>query len=121
MKLSSAIFLLIGSAFPLVAQPALADPDEVAVLLSLIESSKKTLEEQQKLLKLFIEYKKTREAFIEDPTSARLATMLVKISARVYDEIEKNHLSHLFSADFISELRFFAQVGQQQGISKPKV
>lgn len=83
MKLSSALFLLLGTTFPLAGQPVLSEQDEITVLLELIEASKKNLEEQKKLLKLILDFKKAKEAFITEPTSVKLASHLVKTAGLV--------------------------------------
>lgn len=118
MKLSSALILLIGTTFPLSAQSSFTEQDEISVILELIDASKKNLEEQRKLLKLIVDFKKARESFISEPTSPRLATSLVKSAAAVSKEIEANQLTYLFSSDFLSEIRFFTQVGEKHSPKK---
>lgn len=113
MKLSSALILFFSTALPLAAQPTIPEQDEITILLDLIESSKKNLQSQQKLLKVMIDFKKAREAFMNDPTSARLATDLVRSATRVKDEIEINHMVYLFSEDFLKEIQFFVNIGIQ--------
>lgn len=120
MKLTSALFFCIGSAFPLMGSSTVADQDEVVTLLELIDTTKKNLEDQQKLLKLVLDFKKTKDAFITDPTSAKIATALVRNAMKVKIEIDKNQWLYLFSNDFLAEIQFFVQVGEQQGL-KDKV
>lgn len=120
MKLSSALILLIGTTFPLAGQNTIIDPDEITILLELIETSKKNLEEQKKLLKLIVDFKKAREAFITEPTSVKLAALLVKSAAEVSNEIEKSQLSYLFPTDFMTEIRFFTQVGEKHASKREK-
>lgn len=113
MKLSSALILLLGTTFPLVAHSSFSEQDDLIVLLDLIETSKKGLEEQRKLLQQIIDFKKAREAFIAEPTSSKLAKILVTAAAAAYHTIESSQLTYLFSSDFISEIRFFTQVGEK--------
>ncbi len=84
----------------------------------MIECSKINLEQQQRLLKSILDFKKTRDAFINDPTSSKLATSLVKNAMRVRVDMENCQAMHLFSNDFLSEIQFFAQVGMQHHLSK---
>ena len=71
------------------------------------------LEAQQQLHKLMESYQKTREAFVDDSSSQKLAQNLVREAAQILQTIEKIHLSHLFSSDLMTEVRFFSQVGEQ--------
>ena len=118
MKLSLGLFVLLGSSFSLMGQPSIRDQDEITVLLELIEMSQKNLVEQQTLLKNILDFRKQRQAFVQEPTSNRLATALVRSAMRIQGEIDGNHLSHLFSKDFLTEVRFFAQGGQEKKLSR---
>ena len=98
----------------LLFSPLFAAPqDEISVLEELIDTTKKNLEGQQALLKILFEFKEARDAFIQDPDSNRLATTLVKRAMRLQKQVEQEHLSHLFSADFLMELTFYNQIGKQ--------
>jgi|ERR1700733_3802883 len=94
--------------------PLLAAPqDELLVIEQLIETTKKNLDTQQELLKMTLEFNQAREAFISDPESSRLATTLVKRAMRLRSHLEKEHLIHLFSSEFLEELAFYDRVGRQ--------
>lgn len=94
--------------------PLLAAPqDEMLVIMELIQTTKQNLVSQEKLLQLMVDFKNAREAFIKDPNSGKLATALVKKATYLYSHVEKEHLAHLFSTDFLVELEFYNQVGKQ--------
>lgn len=90
-----------------------APQDEALIIQELINTTQKNLEAQQAVLKILVEYNTAREAFITDPDSSKLATRLVKKAMRLQNHIEQEHLAHLFSADFITELSFYNQVGKR--------
>jgi len=94
-----------------------APQDELLVIEELIQTTKKNLDSQQKLHTLVVEFNQSREAFIANPDSGRLATALVKQAMRLYNYLQKEHVTHLFSSDFLSELAFYNQVGKQ--IARP--
>lgn len=109
--------LLLVSFFALsylYADSSVVEQDEINTLTELINATKRNLHSQQNLLKMVIEFKQARSAFMNDPSSAKLATLLVKKAMCVHQEIEKEHLTHLFSSSFLSEIIFFNQIGEQQ-------
>lgn len=89
-----------------------APQDEILVIEELIETTKKNLETQEELLKIVSAFNQAREAFLADPDSGRLATGLVKRAMVLQNYLDKEHLAHLFSNDFIRELAFYYQVGR---------
>lgn len=99
--------------------PLLADvkQNEIETLHELICATKRNLCFQEKLLRDLIEFKKARASFIEDPTSARLATKLVKTATQFYVGLQQERLEHLFATDFLIELAFYTQVGRAQKIN----
>jgi len=92
-----------------------APQDEILVLEELINTTQSNLNAQQLLLKKMLEFKEAREAFLADPDSGKLATALVKRAMHLQAHLEKEHLAHLFSTDFLMELSFYNQVGKQFG------
>lgn len=82
------------------------------VLEQLIEATKKNLDSQLLLKEMMFEFFQTREAFLSDPESGKWATSLVKKATRLHNHVDKEHLSHLFSTEFLTELAFYNQVGK---------
>jgi hypothetical protein len=95
---------------PLCATPG---QDDVQVLSELVSLTKKTLAEQENLLKELADFKNKREKFLLDPESAKLATQLCKSAMKIEKEIEKDHLAHLLSEELLTEVRFFSKVGRE--------
>jgi hypothetical protein len=106
------LFFVVSSSSLLAETSSLKEQDEVLVLRRLMEVTKNNLQEQEALLKEVIEFKKKKENFITDPTSAKLATSLVLSATRLNEKIEKSHLTHLFSTALLEEIHFFASVGK---------
>lgn len=88
--------------------------DDLEIMRELIQSTKKNLTTQEAVLKHMTLFTQLRAAFIADPTSAKIATQLVKTAMTLHAELENENLSHLFSSDFLTELTFFNQVGVNQ-------
>ena len=111
-------FLLVLSfiSASLFGQSTIVDYDEIGIVEALIETTSRNLAQQQKLLESLIEFKQARAAFVAEPTSAKLATKLVKNAMSLYEKIEQNHCLHLFPPHFIEEINFFNQVGQKKGL-----
>lgn len=87
---------------------------ELEVMEELITATQKSLKSQKALFLSLVAFKEARASFIEDPTSRKRASDLVKAARMVQIELDQDHLAHLFSADFLSEIKFFNQLGLQQ-------
>lgn len=107
MKFLFSLFFFLFVATPLYPS------EETAILEELIDSTKNKLEEEKKLLKLLNIFNETRQAFVLEPDSAKLATKLVNVSLRLQSEMEKSHLTDIFPRDFLEEITFFCQVGKE--------
>ena len=79
----------------------------------LIETTEKSLEEQRRLLAHLEEFYKARILFVEDSNNAKAGAALVRAAMRINKELEQEHLAHLFSSEFLEEIRFFNQVGDR--------
>ena len=108
MKIFSFLFCCLALSWPL-----LAHQDDLALLGELIEVTQSNLEEQKKLLSLMECYQTTRDAFVEDFTSQKLAALLVREASQILNNVEKHHLAHLFSTEFMTEIRFFTEVREK--------
>jgi hypothetical protein len=107
MKLSFFLLFLV----PLFGE--LSNQDDVAVLQELTSLTKKSLEEQEQLLKLVIDFQEKRQLFIDDSSSSVAATKLVKSAKKLETEMVKSNLTHLLSEELLTEVRFFANVGKE--------
>ncbi len=119
------LFISIFIIFPLLcfaASPTIREQDEIETVKQLIETTRKNLSGQEHLLNALIQFKKARLAFCSNPTSASLATSLVKQAMILSKELEAESLSYLFSSNFLSEVYFFNQVGEEalSHVQRPK-
>ncbi|NGX53533.1 MAG: hypothetical protein K1000chlam4_00245 [Chlamydiae bacterium] len=108
MKIFAFLFCCMALSWPL-----LAHQDDLALLGELIEVTQSNLEEQKQLLSLMKRYEKTRDAFVGDWTSQKLAALLMREASLILKEVEKHHLAHLFSSEFMTEIRFFTEVREK--------
>ncbi len=86
--------------------------EDIEILRELISSTQKSLTAQKELLTALVKLKNARSAFIEDPESRKHATELVKAAILIQKQIENEHLAHLFSSDFLTEIHFFNQLAK---------
>lgn len=89
------------------------DRDEIEIIQELVKVTQQKLTSHEKLLQQVIQFKKIRMQFIADPNSRKLATALVRSAEKINAEIQLQQLYYLFNEQFLKEIRFFAQVGQQ--------
>ncbi len=93
---------------------AAAPHEEVLVIEELIATTQKNLRSQEALLQALNAYNHARDAYLADPDSSKRATLLVKRAMHLQSHLVREHLSHLFSPDFLTELAFYHQVGKNQ-------
>lgn len=92
------------------------EQDEVEILEGLIQVTKKSLAEQETLLKEMTHFRVCRENFLDNPESAKSATTLVKAALCLNRLIKEGDWTHLFSKDFLEEIAFYTDVGKQHGL-----
>jgi ribosomal protein L28 len=80
----------------------------VEVLEQSIERTQKNLETQKKIKDLLVELNSLKKRFVKNETSKEEAWRMVKVSANVLKLIENDHLEHLFSVEFLEELKVFS-------------
>jgi|GEM_PF-3266983 len=107
MKKIALSLLLSMAFFPLKAEEA------VEVVKQLIETTEKSLEDQRRLLGYLEEFYKARELFVADSNNTKAGAALVRAAMRINRELTEEHLAHLFSSEFLEEVRFFNQVGDR--------
>lgn len=88
--------------------------EDIITLQELIKTTQNNLKAQQELLASIIKFKEARKAFVDDPTSSKLATILVKRATEAKKQIQKENLHYLFSQDLLTELDFFNKVAAGQ-------
>ncbi|MCC5832743.1 MAG: hypothetical protein JJU12_06855 [Chlamydiales bacterium] len=93
--------------------PLAAFDEEIEVVRDLISVTENSLAAQKELLTALVKLNQAKSAFIEEPTSRKLATDVVKAAMLVQKEIENEHLAHLFSSDFLNEIQFYNLLGKK--------
>lgn len=92
---------------------------EVASLNNLIEISKKNLENQKQLLEQLRKYKKIQDQYLQSNNDNEILFQLVVEGHKLAEGIRDNHLTDLFSNEFMGELNLVSQVATKRGIPKP--
>lgn len=98
-----------------------SDPiaNELQTLDRLINATQTSLEKQRELKSAIADYQKLQELYLKNDQDRELLFRMVKSAHKILNEIKENHLLHVFSPDFISELTLFSQVASKKGIPKP--
>lgn len=105
-KITFSLLLLLPF-FPLKAE------ESIDLVKQLIEATEKSLDDQKRLLTQLEEFYRARALFVEDSQNSRAGAALVRAAMRINKQLEEEHLSHLFTSEFLEEIRFFNQVGDR--------
>lgn len=96
-----------------------ANKEELFSLDNLIVFTQKSLEQQKMLREQIKNYQEMQEAYIKSPNNNELLLQIAKTAHRLLQGINDSHLEHLFSSDFLSELKLFGHVAAKQGVPRP--
>lgn len=120
------IFILAFNAIALeiAADSLKKDPKElldsqIAMLDDLIEMTTQTLQNEQKLKSLILQYQQIQEEYIKNPKDKEQIVKMVRMADQILRKMEEAHLITQFDPDFISELAFFSKIANKKGIPKP--
>jgi hypothetical protein len=92
--------------------------EEVAIINSLIVSTKKSIAIQEKIREEIIHYQKINKAFLQDPNNPELLFQMLTSAGSLFKSLQSSHLLENFPPDFISELKLFAKI-DSKGNEKP--
>lgn len=99
------------------AMSALPTPmDGVEVLEQSIERTQKILDVQQKLKVMLVNLKELKKRFVKEETTKEEAWKMVKISSQALRLIESEHLEHLFTVEFIEELKVLSSYAKKTSV-----
>jgi len=98
-----------------ITPPAL-EIDAVETLEQSIERIQKNLEIQRKIKDLLIDLNALKKRFVKNETSKEEAWRMVKISSNVLRLIEDEHLEHLFTVEFLEELKVFSTFATKSSV-----
>jgi hypothetical protein len=93
--------------------------DEVTVLQKLIEVNEKRLFLQKKLKEKMELFQRQKEEFILGNQSKKHAFLMVSNAREILSEVKKEHLSYLFSSDYLEELVFFSSIAGKSTPVRP--
>lgn len=93
--------------------------DEVATLERLIEINEKRLVIQKKIRDQMKLFKEQKEAFILGNQTQKHAFTMVSNARHILGEIKEEHLSYLFSSDYLEELVFFSSIAGKSAPLRP--
>lgn len=104
----------ITKELPKVTEPSTRVGNELQSIDNLIEVTQENLERQKHLKVLVKEYLQVREHFIENMDDNQLALRMLALANQLSEEIENQHLLHLFDQEFIGELHICNQISQKK-------
>lgn len=91
---------------------------EIEVVEGLIKLSERNVETQKTLRTLIIDYQVANINYIQNPDDKDVLLKTAKLALRTSQIIQENHLEHLFTQEFMSELNLFAQIAKKMGIPR---
>lgn len=98
------------------SQVASEPSEDMALLEDFIAATEQTLQASLKLKEKVTHYLQVQEKYLVDPSNRDVAYRMVKEARGIMDEIERHHLSQVFTNEFMGELSFFAQLGKKKGV-----
>ncbi len=104
--------------------PSTVDPkamieNDFIKLDCLIEVTRTNLDTQQKLRHLIKEYQALQKNYLVNGQKSELLLPMVRLAYKINTLIEKNHLAHLFEAEFLNEITIFAKMAVKKSIPQP--
>lgn len=93
--------------------------NELARLDQLIDATKLSLAQQQKLRENIRLYQDLQKRYLDNPDDNELLYQLVKNAYYILESIKAQHLELAFEPDFLSELSLLSKPALKSGIPKP--
>jgi 7-keto-8-aminopelargonate synthetase-like enzyme len=93
--------------------------DEISSLAHLITANEKHLSTQKQLKDMMQLFQKQKEEFLQGNQSKNHAFSMVSNAREILTMIKEEHLSYLFSTDYLEELIFFSSVAAKSVPLKP--
>lgn len=95
--------------------------DEVDVIERLIHVNEVRLGKQKRLRRLMELFQTQKEAFAAGKQSQSHAFSMVSNARDILNEIKEEHLSYLFSPDYLEELVFFSSLAARNAPVRPEM
>jgi hypothetical protein len=93
--------------------------DEAEVLDQLIAANEKRLATQKVLRDLMVEFKQQKDEFFLGNQTKRHAFAMVSNARQILGIIKQEHLSYLFSPEYLEELVFFSSIAGKSAPVRP--
>ncbi len=95
------------------------DKDPLKSLDELIAVTDKSAAEQKQLRRQLIDYFKIKSQHLQDQQNKEVLVQMIQAAFVVQKMIDSLHLSHVFDAELLDELKFFSQIAAKKGIHRP--
>lgn len=92
---------------------------EIEIVEGLIKLSERNVETQKNLRTLLLDYQVANKNYVQNPEDKDALFKTAKLALKTSQIIQENHLEHLFTQEFMSELNLFAQIAKKMGIPRP--
>lgn len=92
---------------------------ELSRLDDLIAATQKGLDQQKALRDVLVKYQEAQKTYLSSGEDTEYLYQMIVLAHRAQKIIQDNHLSQVFSQDFLNELNLFAQMANKRGIPKP--
>lgn len=93
--------------------------NEIQALKELITTNERRLQTQKQLQNLMIELKQQKEEFIAGNQTKSHAHTMVFQARQILGIIKQEHLSYLFSPEYLEELVFFSSIAGKSAPVRP--
>lgn len=93
--------------------------DEVKTVDHLIEATAQKLEQQKELKALMLLFQQQEERFFRGDESKEHAAKMVRSARQILDLIQKAHLEHLFTSEYLEELALFSSIAGKNAHARP--
>lgn len=95
-----------------------AGSKETTILNALIEATEQNLKNQKELQTEIAAFQKLQGRYLADTDNTDLLFQTAKSAKRAYQRIEESRLENAFSAEFMKELKLFAQIAKKRGVPR---
>jgi hypothetical protein len=104
---------------PIEEKDTLLIKDEIEALTNLIEVTEKRLAFQKKLKEKMVEFQLQKAEFILGNQTQKHAFSMVSNARYILGDIKQDHLSYLFSPEYLDELMFFSSIAGKSSPVRP--
>lgn len=111
---------LASTELPAEVQAQLPQNEDLRLMDNLICATEVQLRKQKHIAVEIHEFTKIRDQLVAQPDNLRLATEVVKVAHQLLENIQDNHMTELFTRDFMDELHFFSELNPKTQVPTPR-